>query len=152
MDGDLQNVPEEIPRFLEKIEEGFDLVSGWRVNRKDILCRRVLSRISNWLISIRTGVVLHDYGCAFVAVKKELVTKLRSYKMGARFIKPTLAKIADSVVEIKIMHYPRKRGVSKYSLVKIINSGIDFLCNFTLDVKNKEPFSYAVEEVVDNKS
>lgn len=131
MDGDLQNDPRDIPKFLKKIEEGYDLVSGWRCNRDDPLGRKLISKISNLLIRKKTGVALHDYGCAFTAIKKGLLNKLKDYGMDARFIKPLLVTLADSVAEIKINHCPRNKGVSKYNLVKLIKYGLDFLINFT---------------------
>jgi len=130
MDGDLQNDPYDIPKFLEKIEENFDLVNGWRYERKDPLGRKLISKISNWLIRKKTGIALHDYGCAFIAIKKELINKLKGYGTNARFIKPLLVRLADSPVEIKINHNQRKFGISKYSLFKVIRVGLDFIFNF----------------------
>lgn len=131
MDADLQNDPNDIPKFLDKIEAGFDFVNGWRFERKDSLSRKLISKIANWLAGSITGIALHDYGCGFVATKKGLVNKLISYDRNARFIKPLLVRLADSVLEIKVNHYPRKSGKSKYNLLKIIKSGLDLLFNFT---------------------
>lgn len=147
MDGDLQNNPDDIPKFLNKIEEGFDFVNGYRLERNDPLCRKLVSRIANWLIARKTGVALHDYGCAFIATKKHLIDKLRSYGSGARFIKPLLVRLAASVAEIEVNHSPRSKGMSKYDLLRIIRIGLDFLLNFSL-IKNTIKFSYVVEEVV----
>lgn len=150
MDGDLQNDPKDIPKFLDKIEEGFDFVNGWRFERNDCLGRKLFSKIANLLISIRTGKALHDYGCAFTATKKQLIDRLMDYGDSARFIKPLLVKLAASSTEIKIRHYPRIRGASKYDLAEMTRTGLDFLLNFSLDknnIKSKEDISYVIEEV-----
>lgn len=84
MDGDLQNDPEDIPKLLEKIDEGYDVVSGWRKDRKDAFLSRTLpSRIANWLISKTTGVYLHDYGCSLKAYRSEVAKKFRLLRRDA---------------------------------------------------------------------
>nr|MBU1328264.1 glycosyltransferase family 2 protein [Candidatus Omnitrophota bacterium] len=85
MDGDLQNDPRDIPKFLDKIEKGFDFVNGWRYKRKDSLERRLISKVSNWLTRKRTKVSLRDYGCAFMAVERRLIDRLRKQGVKARF-------------------------------------------------------------------
>lgn len=132
MDGDLQNDPVDIPRFLAKMGEGFDFVNGWRYNRKDNFARGLISGLENWIIGTRTGVRLHDYGCAFVATRREIIDKLKDYGGNARFIKPLMVRSAGSMAEIKIEHHPRKTGISKYSLFKIIKLGLDFIFNFNI--------------------
>ena len=132
MDGDLQNDPDDIPKFLAKMSEGFDFVNGWRYNRKDNFAREVISGFENWIIRTRTGVRLHDYGCAFVTARREIIDKLKDYGDNARFIKPLMVRLAGSIAEIKIEHHPRKTGISKYSLFKIIKLGLDFIFNFNI--------------------
>lgn len=150
MDGDLQNDPYDIPKFLAKMNDGFDLISGWRCGRNDPLSRKLISKTFNWLIIRRTGIALHDYGCALTATRKELIDRLKSYGRNARFIKPLLANLANSVAEIKVSHYPRKAGKSKYNLVKIIKSGLDFLFNFTIEPKGRNNLScnINIEEII----
>ncbi|MBC7240191.1 MAG: glycosyltransferase family 2 protein, partial [Chloroflexi bacterium] len=120
MDGDLQNDPEDIPRLLEKIREGYDVVSGWRRNRKDpLIKRRLPSSIANWIISKITGVNLHDYGCTLKAYKREILEDLSLYGELHRFI-PALASMNGAkVTEIVVKHHPRRRGKSKYGLERI---------------------------------
>ena len=149
MDCDLQNDPRDIPLFLAKIKEGFDFVNGWRQARKDPITRKLISGFANWLIGTRTGVRLHDYGCAFTAIKKKLIDKLKHYGKDARFIKPLLVCLTDSTAEIKVSHHLRQTGRSKYSLVKIIKSGMDFLLNFTVTPRDKIEHSYNIKEVID---
>ncbi len=132
MDGDLQNDPGDIALLLSKISEGFDFVTGWRCNRNDNFFRRVVSRIANFSISLKTGVKLRDYGCALTAAKKELIDKVLSYGPSSRFIKPLMVISAKSFLEIKVTHRKRASGKSKYSLLKIIKTGLDFLANFHL--------------------
>ncbi len=130
MDGDLQNRPEDVPKFLAKMEEGFDLVSGWRYKREDSFIRKFLSLIANFIIQKKTGVKIHDYGCAFMAMRKSLKNHLSDYGKEARFIKPLLTKLASYIGEIKVGHTPRTAGISKYNFFKIIEKGIDFILNF----------------------
>ncbi len=146
MDGDLQNDPCDIIQLLSKIGEGFDFVTGWRYNRKDNFFRRAVSLLANFLISVRTGVRLRDYGCALTAAKREVIDKVLSYGSGSRFIKPLMARSADSILEIKVSHRKRTRGKSKYSFFKIAKSGIDFLVNFSIKPR-KGKMLYTIEKV-----
>lgn len=108
MDGDLQNDPNDIPQFLTEISNNdIDVVTGWRYNRKDSLLRKTISKLSNWLIGLKTGVKLHDYGCAFTMVRKQVIDKLIPYGAQARFIKPLIALLSDSICEIKVNHHYR---------------------------------------------
>jgi glycosyltransferase involved in cell wall biosynthesis len=135
MDGDLQNDPADIPLLLEKIDEGYDVVSGWRVNRQDVfLTRRLPSRIANALISKVTGVRLHDYGCSLKAYRAEVVKNIKLYGELHRFI-PALAKwVGIQVAEVPVTHYARKYGRSKYGLGRTIKVILDLLTvKFLLD-------------------
>jgi glycosyltransferase involved in cell wall biosynthesis len=135
MDGDLQNDPADIRLLLSKLEEGFDIVSGWRIHRKDkFLTRRLPSMIANRLISYITGVNLHDYGCSLKAYRCEVVKNIRLYGELHRFI-PALAKwIGVRVAEIPVNHFPRRGGRSKYGLGRTIRVILDLLTvKFLLD-------------------
>ncbi len=139
MDADLQNDPEDIPKLLEKIEEGYDIVSGWRKNRKDAFISRTLpSRIANWLISKVTGVYLHDYGCSLKAYKSEIAKNLDYYGEMHRFL-PALAKpLGAKVIEIPVKHHPRLYGKSKYGISRTFKVILDlFLVKFLLDYRTK---------------
>ncbi|MEE9584573.1 MAG: glycosyltransferase family 2 protein [Candidatus Brocadiales bacterium] len=120
IDGDLQDCPEDIPRFIEKIDEGFDVVSAWRVDRKEpFLTRRLPSRIANWCIARLSGLDLHDFGNAYKAYRAEVVKGIKLYGEHHRFI-PALAKnFGVSVAEIKVRNDPRRHGQSKYGLGRI---------------------------------
>lgn len=128
MDGDLQNDPGDIPRLIAKIEEGYDVVSGWRKERKDtFLTRRLPSITANWLISKITGVHLHDYGCTMKAYRKEVVQNLNLYGEMHRFL-PALASIYGvNVAEVVVRHHPRLRGKSKYGLTRILKVFLDLM-------------------------
>ncbi len=119
MDGDLQNDPKDIPRLLEKIEEGYDVVSGWRKNRKDAaISRKLPSKIANWLIGKLTGVRIHDYGCTLKAYRSDVIKRVRLYGELHRFI-PALASTVtsvDRIIEIPVEHHPRIYGKSKYGI------------------------------------
>jgi glycosyltransferase involved in cell wall biosynthesis len=135
MDGDLQNDPADIPRLLRKIDEGFDIVSGWRVNRHDrYLTRRLPSKIANWLISKVTGVPLHDYGCSLKAYRREVLELTKLYGEMHRFIPALASWMGVKVAEVPVNHFPRKHGKSKYGLSRTVRVVLDLLTvKFLLD-------------------
>ena len=119
MDGDLQNDPSDIPLLLKKIDEGFDIASGWRKDRKDHFSRVFVSKIANAIISLTTGVRLRDYGCSLKAYRTECINSLKAYGEMHRFF-PALASMTGArVTEVPVNHYPRKYGVSKYGFDRI---------------------------------
>ena len=128
MDGDLQNDPADIPRMVAKLDEGFDVVSGWRRDRKDkLLTRKVPSWLANWLIGRITGVRLHDYGCSLKAYRKEVAEHTKLYGEMHRFI-PALASWAGArVTEMVVNHRPRTRGKTKYGLSRTFKVLLDLI-------------------------
>ncbi|MCU0549048.1 MAG: glycosyltransferase family 2 protein [Leptolyngbya sp. Prado105] len=128
LDGDLQNDPSDIPNLLTKLDEGYDLVSGWRKNRQDASLTRVLpSKIANWLIGKVTGVRLHDYGCSLKAYRSELVADMNLYGELHRFL-PALAFIEGArIAEIPVKHHARQFGQSKYGLDRTFRVVMDLL-------------------------
>ncbi len=132
MDADLQNDPEDIPKLLEKIKEGYDIVSGWRKDRKDpLISRKIPSWIANWVISKVTGVALHDYGCTLKAYRSEIAKRYRLYGDMHRFL-PALAKrFGARITEIPVNHRPRLYGRSKYGIDRTLRVILDiFLVKF----------------------
>ncbi len=128
MDGDLQHAPEQIPDFLEKIQEGYDLVSGWRVQRSDALLTRTLpSRIANWLMSKVSGVKLHDFGTTFKAYRREVLSDLRLYGELHRFVPALSALNGARIVEIPIKDMGRNSGKSHYGLSRTFRVMFDLL-------------------------
>ncbi len=120
MDADLQNDPTDIPEMLAKIQEGFDVVSGWRKDRKDAFLTRTLpSRIANGLISWVTGVKLHDYGCTLKAYRREVITGFRLYGEMHRFIPVYAHSMGARIVEVPVRHHSRRWGKAKYGLERI---------------------------------
>jgi len=120
MDGDLQNDPSDIPLLLEKMAQGYDIVSGWRKNRKDHFSRVLPSRIANGIISLTTGVKLHDYGCSLKAYRSQCIKPLNAYGEMHRFF-PALASMTGArVTEVPVNHNARKYGVSKYGFDRIL--------------------------------
>ncbi|MBI5406963.1 MAG: glycosyltransferase family 2 protein [Nitrospirae bacterium] len=117
MDGDLQNDPADIPALLSKLEEGYDVVNGWRKDRKDkLLSRKIPSMIANAVIGVTTGVRLHDYGCSLKAYRAEVIKNVPLYGELHRFI-PALASIYGArITELPVRHHPRISGASKYTL------------------------------------
>ncbi|MBO9998089.1 MAG: glycosyltransferase family 2 protein [Cyanobacteria bacterium SID2] len=131
LDGDLQNDPTDIPRLLTTLEEGYDLVSGWRKNRQDAALTRLLpSKIANWVIGRVTGVQLHDYGCSLKAYRAEIVADMNLYGELHRFL-PALAFIEGArIVEIPVAHHARRYGKSKYGLGRTFRVLMDLLTVF----------------------
>ncbi len=128
MDADLQNDPKDIPRLLEKLEEGFDVVSGWRKDRQDkAITRTIPSNIANKIISKISGLVLHDYGCTLKVYRRDVIKGVRLYGEMHRFI-PIYAKWQGAkVTEIPVSHNPRIHGVSKYGLNRIFKVILDLI-------------------------
>ena len=128
MDGDLQNDPEDIESLLRKIEEGYDVVSGWRKDRKDpFLTRRLPSVIANRIISLIGGVELHDYGCTLKAYRREMLTKIRLYGEMHRFIPIYSRWIGARVCETPVRHHPREHGGSKYGMMRVFKVILDLM-------------------------
>lgn len=139
MDADLQNDPADIPMMVEKINQGYDVVSGWRVDRKDTFITRTLpSRIANWLISIVTGVHLHDYGCTLKAYRREVLTGFRLYGEMHRFIPAYANSVGARIIEVPVHHHPRKHGKTKYGLGRTLKVILDlFTVKFLMSYANK---------------
>jgi glycosyltransferase involved in cell wall biosynthesis len=135
MDGDLQNDAADIPQLLEKIDEGYDVVSGWRKNRQDVfLTRRLPSQIANGLISKVTGVRLHDYGCSLKAYRWDVVKNINLYGDMHRFIPALASWMGIQVAEIPVNHFARKYGRSKYGLGRTVKVVLDLMTvKFLLD-------------------
>jgi glycosyltransferase involved in cell wall biosynthesis len=128
MDGDAQNDPADIPALLAKLDEGNDLVAGWRHNRQDpFLRRRLPSMIANRLISLTTHVKLHDYGCTLKALRQDVAKSLRLYGEMHRFIPAIAYERGARIAELKVNHRPRLRGQSKYGMTRTLRVVLDLL-------------------------
>jgi glycosyltransferase involved in cell wall biosynthesis len=139
MDGDLQNDPEDISRLLDKFDEGYDVVSGWRRDRQDSFGRRLPSKMANWLIGRVTGVRLHDYGCTLKAYRAEIVHETRLYGEMHRFL-PALADQAGArITEIPVQHHARVAGRSKYGIGRTLKVLLDLLTVKFLSVWSTKP-------------
>ncbi len=138
LDADMQNDPADIPMLLQKIEEGYEVVSGWRVDRKDkLLTRRIPSQVANWIISHVTGVALHDYGCTLKAYRREVLQGFRLYGEMHRFIPAYAVSVGARIVEVPVRHHPRRHGKTKYGLERTIKVLLDlftvkFLMSYAL--------------------
>jgi glycosyltransferase involved in cell wall biosynthesis len=128
MDGDLQNDPEDIPKLLEKLDEGYDIAVGWRHKRQDkLITRKIPSRIANWLIGKITGVPIKDNGCSLKAYKAGVIKNIPLYSEMHRFI-PAMTSLAGTrIAEIRVKHHARKFGESKYGLSRIYKVLMDLL-------------------------
>jgi glycosyltransferase involved in cell wall biosynthesis len=128
MDGDLQNDPADIPRLVAKLNEGYDVVSGWRKDRKDAqFSRKLPSWLANRLIARVTGIPLHDFGCTLKAFRWEVFQHMRLYGEMHRFLPAYAALVGASIAEVEVAHYPRIFGVSKYGLSRTIRVILDLV-------------------------
>ena len=128
MDGDLQHDPAEIPKFLAKLEEGYEVVSGWRKHRIDnLLLRKIPSRCANWLMAKLSGVNIHDFGTTFKAYRRDLLSQLPLYGEMHRFIPALASAYGASICEIPIQNKPRKHGISHYNLSRTFRVMFDLL-------------------------
>ena len=140
MDGDLQNDPVDIPRLLQKLDEGFDVVSGWRKDRKDNPIKRNFpSRVANWLISAISGVRLHDYGCSLKAYRRDIIKGVKLYGEMHRFIPIHAAWQGARVTEVGVTHHPRIHGESKYGIERTIKVILDLMTVKFLDKYAQKP-------------
>ncbi|NIM94148.1 MAG: glycosyltransferase [Anaerolineales bacterium] len=139
IDADQQNDPADIPFLMEKIEEGFDVVSGWRVDRQDtLITRKIPSRIANWIISKVTGVKLHDYGCTLKAYRKEVLEGFHLYGEMHRFIPAYAGWVGAKITEVPVRHHPRRHGKAKYGLERTWKVILDlFTVKFLISYANK---------------
>lgn len=139
LDADMQNDPADIPMLLAKLDEGYDLVSGWRKDRKDNrFTRTIPSNLANGLISRVTGVHLHDYGCTLKAYRREALAGFRLYGEMHRFIPVFAHAVGAKITEIPVRHHPRRFGVAKYGLERTVKVILDLLTvKFLLDYSHK---------------
>ncbi|KPL89774.1 glycosyl transferase [Ardenticatena maritima] len=140
MDADLQNDPADIPKLMAKIEEGYDIVSGWRINRQDrFLDRKLPSMIANRLISNVTEVRLHDYGCSLKAYRAEVLREVRLYGELHRFIPALASQVGGAVTEVPVNHHPRRFGKSKYGISRTIRVILDLITVWFLGTYSTRP-------------
>jgi glycosyltransferase involved in cell wall biosynthesis len=139
LDADMQNDPADIPRLLAKLDEGYDLVSGWRKSRKDnVITRNFPSMIANWIISRVTGVYLHDYGCTLKVYRRDVLEGFRLYGEMHRFIPVYASSVGAKITEIQVNHYPRKFGKTKYGLERTLKVVLDlFTVKFLVAYSSK---------------
>lgn len=139
MDADLQNDPEDIPMMIDYIDQGYDVVSGWRKDRQDTFITRTLpSRIANGLISRVTGVHLHDYGCTLKVYRREVITGFRLYGEMHRFIPAYAGWVGAKIIEVPVHHHSRKYGKTKYGLERTFKVILDlFTVKFLSSYANK---------------
>jgi len=140
MDADFQNDPADIPMLVQKLQEGYSVVSGWRKDRKDAeVMRKVPSRVANWLISKVSGVALHDYGCTLKAYRSEIVKEVRFYGEMHRFIPIYASWYGGKITEMPVQHHARKHGHSKYGINRIIKVILDLVVVKFLEDYNTKP-------------
>ncbi|QDT10208.1 glycosyltransferase family 2 protein [Planctomycetes bacterium K23_9] len=139
MDADLQDDPKEIPKFLGKLDEGFDVVSGWKRVRHDPWHKVLPSRVFNWLVSRTTGVKLHDHNCGFKAYRREVFDQVKLYGEHHRFVPVLAASHGWKVGEIEVEHHAREFGQSKYGVSRLIKGFLDLLTIYFLTSFGRRP-------------
>jgi glycosyltransferase involved in cell wall biosynthesis len=143
MDADLQDDPKEIPRFLEKIEEGYDVVSGWKVDRKDSFIKNNTSKVYNYFTSLFGGVKLHDHNCGFKAYRREAVEGLELYGQLHRFVPVLVAANGYTrITEIDVNHRKRSFGKTKYGLNRFLHGFLDLLTVFFITKYKSKPLHF----------
>jgi len=150
LDADMQNDPADIPMMLNKLDEGYDLVSGWRKDRKDTFINRTLpSKLANGLISRVTGVHLHDYGCTLKAYRREVITGFRLYGEMHRFIPVYANRFGAKIIEVPVHHHPRKFGKTKYGLERTVKVLLDlFTVKFLISYSSKPIYLFGGAGIV----
>jgi glycosyltransferase involved in cell wall biosynthesis len=139
MDADLQDDPQELPKLLAKIEEGYDMVGAWRVDRQDPISKRWPSRFANATVSSLTGVELHDLNCGYKVYRREVVQELKLYGELHRFIPVLAHRKGYRVAEVPVKHHPRRFGNSKYGARRLARGYVDFLSVLFLTTYLKRP-------------
>ena len=141
MDADMQNDPGDIPKLLAKLDEGYDLASGWRTERwqEERFTRRLPSMAANSLISAMTGVRLHDYGCTFKAYRRDVARNLQLYGEMHRFVPAIAAENGARIAEVEIGFRPRRAGTSKYGLWRVVRTLLDLITVKFLSVYSDAP-------------
>lgn len=142
MDADLQDDPVEIPAFIDKLNEGFDVVSGWKQKRKDKLDKTLPSKVFNWLVSRMTGVRLHDHNCGFKAYRQAVTKDVTLYGERHRFVPVLAAANGWRIGEIPVVHHAREFGQSKYGVSRLAKGFLDLLAIFFLTTFGKRPFHF----------
>jgi glycosyltransferase involved in cell wall biosynthesis len=143
MDGDMQNEPSDIPMLLKKINEGYDVVSGWRKNRKDpFISKKVPSIISNWLASKSTGLKIHDFNCPLKAYRRECAKDIRLFGEMHRYIPAIAYMNGFRVTELEVRHYPRKHGKSKYGFGRLVKGFLDLIYLVFWSSYSTRPFHF----------
>lgn len=132
LDADLQNPPEEIPRLVSKIEEGYEVVGGWREDRRDPIYRRAPSDLINHITSVTVGVRMNDYGCMLRAYRRDIVRQIVECDERSSFIPALANSLAKHTAEIQVGHSDRWRGSSKYTLLKLMRLSFDLITGFSL--------------------
>lgn len=132
LDADLQNPPEELPKLVAKLEEGYDVVGGWRQSRQDSVLRKLPSYIVNRITSRVVGVDLKDYGCMLRAYRREVVEAMNACQETSSFIPALANTFARDVIEIPVEHSERQAGASKYSLMRLIRLNFDLMTGFSV--------------------
>lgn len=150
LDADLQNPPEEIPKFIEKLNQGYMAVFGYRIKRKDYFLRKLGSFIFWQLISLKAGSRIKDPGCGFNAIKKNLIEKIiKKYGENLKNIKHIIAKESRLVAEVPVQHFPREKGKTKYGFFRLIPYAFSFLKEIFSKNIPMEILPYEIEEILE---
>lgn len=142
LDADLQDDPDEIPKFLEKLEQGYDFITGWKYPRHDPISKTLPSKLANGTIRLTTGVKVHDMNCGFKAMRKEVAKELNLYGDMHRYIPVLVNWRGFRTTEVKVKHHPRKFGSSKYGVGRLSRGLFDFVTIIFLTRFNRRPLHF----------
>ena len=131
IDSDLQVMPEDIPLLVAKLDDGYDVAVGWRVNRHDSLFRKYASRMFNWYVARVTGLPLHDYGCNLKGMRREILENMCRLQHRCRYLPADLAMMGGRVAEVHVGHAARAKGQSKYNFMNLVRAALDMLTGIT---------------------
>lgn len=132
LDADLQVFPEDIPLIYQKLEAGCDMVSGWRVDRKDNFFRRLISRLLNWYTERVTGFHIHDHGCSLKGFRRNMIVHMLNFSHRCRYLPVDAALLGGTIAEVPIRHSDRQHGNSKYGILKLLRTGFDMITSITI--------------------
>jgi glycosyltransferase involved in cell wall biosynthesis len=140
IDGDLQDLPEEIPRLIEKLDEGYDLISSWRYDRKDAFLKKAVSKIYNMTVSRLSHIAIHDFNSGLKCYRRDVIEEIKISRGMHRYVPVLAAWKGFNVGEIKVKHSPRLHGQTKYSMGKVVQGFFDFVTTLMLTKYSRRPF------------
>lgn len=145
---DLQYAPEDIPKFVAKMDEGLEAVGGWRISREDSFFKKAQSFLFNQICYFKTGIKKHDYGCSFNALSRKTAQRLKEYGENARFVKLIVTLLVKTYPELAFRYYPREKGKSKYNLFVNMKLALDYIFHFSMKSSKRNKPLFSIQEIL----